>query len=215
MNDCVNAEMRDRLPDVLHERLEPGVRAAVMAHVEGCADCRAELELLRGVHTMLGKVAPRVDVGRIVEALPRRRPARSRWMDWRVAAAAALIVVGGTSVTVMTRRGQQLPPDTAAVVAKTETPTAPASASAAVPDRQPASRRVDSQPSRVQQVAAQTSDAAADRGIEMTGGLSELTEDELRLLLKEIDELEAVPLTDPEPAVIPVTSKRGASPTGT
>jgi len=212
MNDCVNAEMRDRLPDALHERLEPAVRAALMTHVEGCADCRAELELLRGVHTMLGRAAPRVDVARIVEALPRRRPARSRWMDWRIAAAAVLIVVGGTSVTLMTRRGEQLRPDTAAIVAKTETPNVPASI--AVPDRQPATPRVDSQPSRVQ-VAARSPEAAADRGIEMTGGLNELTEDELRLLLQEIDDLEAVPLTEPEPAVIPVTSKRSRSPTGT
>ena len=49
----------------------------------------------------------------------------------------------------------------------------------------------------------------------MTGGLNELTEDELRLLLQEIDDLEAVPLTEPEPAVIPVTSKKSGSPTGT
>jgi hypothetical protein len=213
MNDCANAEMRDRLPDVLHERLEPTVRAAVMAHVEGCADCREELELLRGVHAMLGKAAPRVDVGRIVEALPRQRPVRSRWMDWRVAAAAVVIVVGGTSATLMTRRGERLRPDTAAVVATTETPKAPAPV--AVPDRQPASPRVDSQPSRAQQIAARNSEVAVDRGIEMTGGLGDLTEDELRLLLKEIDELEAVPLSDPEPAVIPVTSKRRASPMGT
>ena len=34
MTDCPNAEMRDRLPDLLHERLETSVRAAVMAHVE-------------------------------------------------------------------------------------------------------------------------------------------------------------------------------------
>jgi hypothetical protein len=213
MNDCVNAEVRDQLPDLLHERLEPAVRAAVMTHVEGCADCRAELELLRGVHLMLAKATPSVDVGRIVEALPRRRPARSRWMDWRIAAAAVLIAVGGASATLIPRHGEQLRPDTTAVVAKAETPNAPSSV--AVPDRQPASPRVDSQPSRVQQVAAQTSDVAVDRGIEMTGGLSELSEDELRLLLQEIDELEAVPLTEPEPAVIPVTSKRSGSPTGT
>jgi hypothetical protein len=212
MNDCVNAEVRDQLPDLLHERLEPAVHAAVMTHVEGCADCRAELELLRGVHLMLGKATPSVDVGRIVEALPRRRPARSRWMDWRIAAAAVLIVVGGASLTLIPRRGVQLRPDTTAVAAKAEAPIAPSSV--AVPD-QPASPRVDTQPSPVQQVAAGTSDVAVDRGIEMTGGLSELTEDELRLLLQEIDELEAVPLTEPEPAVIPVTSKRSGSPTGT
>jgi hypothetical protein len=162
---------------------------------------------------LLANATPRVDVGRIVEALPRQRPARPRWMDWRIAAAAALIVVGGTSVTLMARRGEQVRPDTAAIVAKTETPNA--SASIAVPDRQRATPRVDSQPSRVQQVAARSPEVAADRGIEMTGGLNELTEDELRLLLQEIDDLEAVPLAEPEPAVIPVTSKKSSSPTGT
>ena len=38
MTDCPNAEMRDRLPDLLHERLETSVRAAVMAHVDQCDD---------------------------------------------------------------------------------------------------------------------------------------------------------------------------------
>ena len=214
MNDCVNAELRDQLPDLLHEQLEPAARALVMAHVDGCADCRAELELLRGVHGMLTNATPRVDVGSIVQALPARRPTRPRWMDWRIAAAAVFIIVGGTSVRLMTRGGEGVRSDTAAVIAKTEAPNV--TPSAGVPDQQTtaAAPRADSQPSRVQQVA-QMPETTGERGLEMTGGLGELTDDELRLLLQEIDELEAMPLTEPEPAVIPVTSKRTASPTGT
>ena len=47
MTDCSSAEMRDRLPDLLHERLDPSARAAVMAHVADCQDCDLELALLR------------------------------------------------------------------------------------------------------------------------------------------------------------------------
>ena len=49
MNDCSNADIRDQLPDLLHDRLSVTARAAVVAHVDSCVDCRDELELLRGV----------------------------------------------------------------------------------------------------------------------------------------------------------------------
>ena len=75
MNDCPNAEIRDRLPDLLHEHLDAGARAQVMAHVERCADCRAELALLREARSLLA-TAPLVDVGRIVRALPSPAAAR-------------------------------------------------------------------------------------------------------------------------------------------
>src|SRR6185312_3370040 len=98
MNDCPNAEMRDLLPDLLHERLDVSLRAAVTAHVGACEDCRAELTLLEGVQRMLTKQTPRVDVNYVVGALPlaskqraARQPAarvapRRRWADWRIAA---------------------------------------------------------------------------------------------------------------------------------
>ena len=94
MNDCSNAEIRDQLPDLLHDRLTVSARAVVIAHVDGCADCRDELELLRGVRWALVARTPRVDIAYIVGALPKppraERPPPSRqrrWADWRVAAA--------------------------------------------------------------------------------------------------------------------------------
>jgi hypothetical protein len=53
MTDCVNAEMRDRLPDLLHERLDVSVRAVVVSHIEGCVDFRAELAILREARVAL------------------------------------------------------------------------------------------------------------------------------------------------------------------
>jgi hypothetical protein len=109
MNDCPNAEVRDLLPDLMHDRLDARTRARVVAHVDGCADCRSELELLRSLRGSLDRATPRVDVNRIVAALPTpasvRPHQRSRaWRvvsDWRIAAAVTFIVAGGTSVVVM------------------------------------------------------------------------------------------------------------------
>src|ERR1044072_4700842 len=72
MNNGPNADIRDQLPDLLHERLDVSMRAAVMAHVDACVDCRAELELLRSVHEMLVSRTPRVDISYVVNALPKR-----------------------------------------------------------------------------------------------------------------------------------------------
>ncbi len=214
MNDCVNAEMRDRLPDLLHERLDDAARASVIAHIEGCADCQAELALLRGLHEMLMRTAPRVDVARIAGAIPSRRvAARSRWTSWRVAAAAVLVVLGGTSLTLMNqKRGDVVLEDSA--VAVTEQVPATTEQPAGVTRRGVETARPlapDSQPSQRVARGAEPS----DEGLEMTGRLGELTDDELRQLLEEIDEMEALPLPDPEPTVLPITSKRITSPVGT
>src|SRR5688572_13973165 len=69
MNDCLSAEMRDALPDVVHGRLEAAKLAEVEAHVASCDACAAELELLRAVVASM-PVAPAIDVQRIVAALP-------------------------------------------------------------------------------------------------------------------------------------------------
>jgi hypothetical protein len=109
MSDCSNAEVRDLLPDLMHDRLDARTRTRVVAHVDGCADCRSELELLRSLRASLDRGTPRVDVDRIVAALPTPasvRPSQRRgaWRvlsDWRIAAAVTFIVAGGTSLAVI------------------------------------------------------------------------------------------------------------------
>ncbi|HEX6807774.1 MAG TPA: zf-HC2 domain-containing protein, partial [Gemmatimonadaceae bacterium] len=61
MTDCSRGDMRDLLPDLLHERLDAATRAEVTRHVASCAECRAEVELLRSMRSALAP-APRVDV---------------------------------------------------------------------------------------------------------------------------------------------------------
>src|SRR5215203_4309 len=100
MNDCSNAEIRDQLPDLLHDRLDVSLRAEVLAHIDECVDCRSELELLRGVQGVLLQRTPRIDVNYVLQALPKRvarpvpaLPARRVWADWRIAAAVTILAV--------------------------------------------------------------------------------------------------------------------------
>ena len=207
MNDCSNAEIRDQLPDLLHERLDATVRAVVIAHVAECVDCRDELELLRSVHKTLIARTPRVDVAYVVGALPKApapRPriqpvVRRRWSDWRVAAAVTVLVAGGSSLAVL-RRGPTAV-DTRAQIAdstpiRSVVPVAPESG-AATPNA-----AAPSNPTPVATVAAteEPEDVVDGR----FGGLSA---EQMRSLLGEIDKLQAVPVTEPEPVTIRVDLK--------
>jgi hypothetical protein len=59
-------------------------------------------------------------------------------------------------------------------------------------------------------MAGRTASAAAvtsptDAELSMTGRLDDLSADQLQTLLGEIDNLQATPMTDPTPVVVPVT----------
>src|SRR5829696_8640385 len=106
MNDCPNADVRDLLPDLVHGRLTADARSAVEQHLASCADCRAELELLRAAARSFAQ-GPTVNVGRIVAALPapaRSRPAAARGIGgWRRAAAIAAVAAGLVATGVWSR----------------------------------------------------------------------------------------------------------------
>lgn len=205
MNDCPNAEMRDLLPDLLHNRLSATVRAEVTAHVDSCFDCREELALLRDVHGMLMARAPRVDVSYVVNALPKPRarvqvkPApRRTWADWRIAAAVTMIAVGGTSVVVA--RNGAAPAANTAIVAAPPTSDTVVPAVAATPD---------SSPTIVASTSATNAAATANESgsLGMSGHLSDLDESQLKSLIDEIEQMQAVPLTEPEPVSIKVDAR--------
>ena len=169
MNDCSNVRVREALPDLLHERLEVSTRRRVESHLEGCADCRAELELLRGVRAALLTRSPRVDDQRIARAIvPYRAPGRA--FSWWQVAAAVVLVVGGGTVGLLGRTGVHSGP--------------------------------------IDTVAAAT---AASPELSMSGGLGDLDEADLRALLPEIDHLDAVPSTDPEPVGLSLGSSASSS----
>ncbi len=108
MTDCLQNEIRDRLPEYVHGTLGSAERARVEAHLTGCAECRAEVALLRSMSAAIATHAPAVDVQRIVTAakaarpVPKTRPELAQMPRplpqyvWRVAAAVLFVVVGAT-----------------------------------------------------------------------------------------------------------------------
>lgn len=184
MTDCPNGEIRDLLPDLLHERLAPADRARMQAHVDACADCRAELALLGRLRDALHR-APAVDVAAIAAAIPPyRAPSRRSWGGWRVAAAVTMIAVGGTSVAVM-ESGMRDPADTIAAAASAATVSA--AARAAAPE-----------------APAVAGEAAAARELAMGGGsIGDLSEPELAALLADVRSMDVIPsaFVDVEPSL--------------
>ncbi|HEY4217609.1 MAG TPA: zf-HC2 domain-containing protein [Gemmatimonadaceae bacterium] len=220
MNDCTNADIRDQLPDLLHDRLTVDVREVVVAHVADCADCREELELLRDVRGALLIRTPRVDVGQIVAALPKpaAHAAPSRRfvrMDWRIAAAVTFLAVGGSSVALLERTpsGNRSFPDSNVVAAiaapgsaaTDSTSTASATAATAATAASSIAPTASGASTGSSEVAsgADVEDAA---DVSPGGRFSGLSETQLKSLLDDIGQLPDVPVTEPDPVTIQVNT---------
>jgi anti-sigma factor RsiW len=184
MSDCQNVEVRDLLPELLHEALPAGRRALVEAHVADCADCAAELDVLRLVRaTTSALVTARLDVPGIVAALPRpavarRRPAPSRTL-WRIAAAVTFVALGGISLAVVRQYFGGVP-----VIDSTGVSTSVAGVTAtpgpAVPPDSPRT--------------AATTPVALTAG----GGVGDLADEDLEALIGALDRMEAAPHAEPD-----------------
>jgi hypothetical protein len=103
MNDCPNAGIRDLLCDVVHGTLADADRRRVEAHIAACADCAAELDLLRRARTVLARATPAVDTARIAAAIPRPYDAARlvRFSTWRIAATIAVVALGAASLSLL------------------------------------------------------------------------------------------------------------------
>lgn len=170
MIDCPNGEIRDQLPDFMHDQLNATARAAVATHVAHCAACKAELTLLRELRGTL-RSGPVVDVARIVAALP--GPSRvprdgRRRLTWRVAAAIAALMVGGSAAAILSGRLRE-PEVPGSSVAQQTAPEAP----------------------RVQQVATS--------GISIDADLAEASAVELQAFLEDLETFDGLPAGEPEP----------------
>jgi hypothetical protein len=119
MSDCPNVTMREMLPELMHNRLAADARAQVEAHVASCAECRAELELLRRVRG--AAPSPRIDAARIVANISgyRRQSVLGRAVrSWPMRAAAAVILV--TAATTLLRQDSSMRPDSVVAIAAPE-----------------------------------------------------------------------------------------------
>ena len=201
MIDCPNAEIRDRLPDLVHERLDAAARATVLAHVEACAACAAELALLRRLHVGLSRTSS-LDVGVIARGVVARtvsaagQPAGARrpvvpsrrWMDWRVAAAITVLAVGGASIATIRNGGPE--GDAAETARATRVVEAP---------RANDSGRGGGAPAVTPEVVTATAE------LSMGGGVADLSDSDLRALLADIQALDAMPEPEPEPVTVRVS----------
>jgi len=70
MTDCSNADIRDLLPDYVHDQLSITDLADVEQHLTSCAECTDELALLRAMFDSRPNLAP-VNVAAIVASLPK------------------------------------------------------------------------------------------------------------------------------------------------
>lgn len=195
MTECMNSEIRDALPDLLGGRLSELDMATMTAHVESCAACRTEIELLHEVRRS-APFAPAIDVARVVAALPAygaatiTAPPRgdrpmptvsSRPVVWKAAAVAVLITLGGLGIADLSRDG---------VSRNSARTTADANVQA------PA-------------IATTTPLNRAPIGLSLVAGVQDLTDTQIETLLAELDGLEAVPSAEPEPFTISVEELEG------
>jgi anti-sigma factor RsiW len=197
VNDCVNVEVRDALPDLLHGRLSEIDSATMNAHVESCADCRAELEIMR--ETILrAPIAPRIDAARIAadirpyaSAVIASKPASifMRMSAVRVLAAAGLVAIGAWALTVDGWNS--------AATQKTA-----ATSHAAVPSDAGQSginaSSTEASSGEVSSTAAETQVAS----ISLVGNTSDLSDADLEQLVADLDEMDALPSAEPQSITI-------------
>jgi hypothetical protein len=229
MSECVNAEMRDVLPDFVHGQLDAGRDAEVRTHITDCVDCAAEVELLRAVMAA-APAAPKMNVDRIARALPTptrhgfllhrgggtespltpgvlpAMPHRSRvWSRpiVKIAAAVAIVTAGGLSLLV----GRDvLRPDTQVGQVSPSIDLGSRSASPLPTPTLPVATApaAPSAEPKVRDVAV-----AGSAGISLAAGLQELSDEHLETLLAEMDQMDGLPAVEPdalEPAIGNVVS---------
>ena len=172
MTECFDPEVRDYLPDLVHGRLGEVDTATMLAHVEACESCARELALLREVKAA-APVAPKIDVGAIVSALPvvsvpaPAAPVRRNFTLLRLVVAAAVVISG-------------------ALVLNTQSGVMPRLAQA--PEQAESASRA----------AAPAPVASEAASLSLVSGVQELTDEQIETLLTQIDDIEAIPASEPD-----------------
>ena len=188
MNDCMNTEVRDALPDFVNNRLS-GLDAVTMKeHIESCADCQAEVAILREARAS-AMLAPQIDANRIASAIRpyavvRPQPTVSR-RPWLMAAAAAIVAIGGFAV--LNRPATNNAGFTVGVVAPAPTVATPTE-----------SKATESAPSvstaSVEKSAPKEVNVAS---LSLVGTTNDLSDADLESLVAALDDIESVPSAEP------------------
>lgn len=178
MNDCVKGEIRDVLPELVSGILPAGEVARVQDHVRGCADCAAEVELLRTARAAM-RLAPAMDTTRIAAAV---QASTSQRLAARRAPARVARIAGFSLIVALGAAGIWSARDTSP--ASTE----PRMAATGVADVQP--------------LAAQPRASRGPVQLALGGDMSQLGDEQLVALMSELSALEAMPVAEPTPLAI-------------
>lgn len=217
MSECTNGELRDLLPELVNGQLDAERMREIEAHVAACDECAEELALLRALKPALMR-GPEVDARRIAAAVhaqtsaqPRRGAERARVSTpLRLAiAAAALLAVSAVGYTVV-RRGSGA--EEVAVVHggdSMSTGTSHGTAPAPAPAPIVATPRSTSVAAPTQRVAVAPPHGAATNTIASAGdgvldNLSDLSDDDVRMLTASLDGISSVPDADPSAEIDPL-----------
>jgi anti-sigma factor RsiW len=221
MRECENEDLQDALPEFAAGRLAGAERARVAEHVAGCAECAAEVEMLRVARQVITQDAPPADVERIVAMLPAppqlAQPAPEPAPE--PAGRPALVLSGtGTAARAAGSHGKRAargpgyrPVWSGWRIAAAVSVIAIGGLSVAVlrdlagahgdPVTVPAVVATSGAGSAGSIPEADTENiAASDPGLAVGGGLADLSEGEMEGLLKDLDGIEASPSGEPDAA---------------
>jgi anti-sigma factor RsiW len=180
MNDCVNGDIRDVLPELVNGTLPAGDVARVQEHVRACADCAAEVDLLRTARAAM-RLAPAMDTARIAAAV---QSSTAQRLAARRAPAARIARVAGLSLV--------------AVIGALGIWSLRDSSPAAFDSPAPVAVSAPDQPRAVEQTRpVEARLASAPVQLALGGDMSQLGDDDLLALLGEVSALEAMPGEEP------------------
>jgi hypothetical protein len=185
MNKCTNSEIQELLPDLEHGRLTGVTRQSVEKHLAGCESCREDLRIIRVVKSA-AVFEPSIDVDGVVRKippysmplLPREAPARTRAVQWLVAATIGALLIGGGAML----RNRQANPDASRVV------TIDSGRMLIVPE---------SAPSRGLGVALPQ--PRHTPALSLAADVQELSDGNIQQLMDDMDNFDALPNAEPEP----------------
>ena len=197
MNDCPDGLLRDLLPLFVSGVLSAPDRTRIASHITGCADCAAEVELLRAVNRAYA-VKP-VNVAAIAAKItPPRRVNRAhlpfhRQPLWRAAASLTLFIAGAATVLVVRGRAPE---------------GAPASVAQGAPRAAGTPTVAETTSASATPITRTTSAGLLSLGTE----LSEFTDSQLQSLLGSLDGLDSRPQADPTTIASPIIQERTRTP---
>jgi anti-sigma factor RsiW len=200
MTDCPRADVRDLLPDWVHGSLPAPERAEVEAHLAGCDACRAEAALIGAMRRALADDAPRLDAARIADAVRAGRTAAPRARrGWRAGVGGLALAASLAAVAVLARDGDRRP------LSPGEPPTGTPAAATATPMPAPTTAARES----VVAPGTARGPARARAQLSMGGGVTDLDEEQLEMLLERLDGVVALPDEAPAPVVGTLSEEEG------